>query len=51
MRSTFTPPPPHEPQKKIHSWFFLSFSLVFTGDIVDGVRRVGHRFDSYRHML
>lgn len=31
--------------------FFLSFSLVFTGDIVDGVRRVGHRFDSYRHML
>lgn len=32
-------------------FFFLSFSLVFTGDIVDGVRRVGHRFDSYRHML
>lgn len=33
------------------NFFFLSFSLVFTGDIVDGVRRVGHRFDSYRHML
>lgn len=47
-----TPSPPQgTTKKKIHSWFFLSFSLVFTGDIVDGVRRVGHRFDSYRHML
>lgn len=31
--------------------FFLSFSLVFISDIVDGIRRVGRRFDSYRHML
>lgn len=32
-------------------FFFLSFSLVFISDIVDGIRRVGRRFDSYRHML
>lgn len=38
-------------QKNTLLVYFLSFSLVFTGDIVDGVRRVGHRFDSYRHML
>lgn len=33
--------------------FFLVFffSLVFISDIVDGIRRVGRRFDSYRNML
>lgn len=49
----------HNTQKFVSTWvhltllvfFILSFSLVFISDIVDGIRRVGRRFDSYRNML